>query len=322
MTFSEFAQILHDFIGVDGKQWEFPGYLLSLFMHEPCTDEDKQLDAQDKYYPYGTLKQKSAAEKVYAGDDNRNLPVKVAGFVLGHQRKTALIDAIDDLDDDPKDQLCRKLTNLGIACDHCEAYADALERPTVCPDDIPTLPKKFGVSFSSQRKAYYAAESVRRSVRDAIDDGDHQFELLEDEAYAGIEETYWSDYKNGHKRLNAVFGQITSVAWNKSALFYITNLIGALEKKGICHILVNNEKIGSWVHTDEEVYEAHNGERRAGQARPISTRRAAGSGQGAGGEMSEADLAPEANSAVNDNVLSAVAGGGKFKDGAGAAYVK
>lgn len=102
----------------------------------------------------------------------------------------------------------------------------------------------------SQRKAYYAAESVRRSVRDVIDDGDHQFELLEDEAYAGIEETYWSDYKNGFERLNAVLGKITSVALNKSALLHITNLIGTLEKKGICHILVNNEKIDSWVHTD------------------------------------------------------------------------
>lgn len=335
MTFSEFAQILHDFIGVDRKQWEFPGYLLSLFMHEPRTDEDIQLDEQDKYYPYSTIKQKSAAAKVYAGDDNRNLPVKVARFVLGHQRKTALIDAIYDLDDDPKDQLCMKLTNLGIVCDYntiadvaadvlckilearvrgedgyipptqgsiesqqgplanetlkeihvkdgvlylkgatiklpvqltasakiephehryvnalCEAYADALERSAVCPDDIPTLPKKFSVSFSSQRKAYYAAESVRRSVRDVIDDGDHQFELLEDEAYVGIEETYWSDYKNGFERLNAVLGKITSVALNKSALLHITNLIGTLEKKGICHILVNNEKIDSWVHTD------------------------------------------------------------------------
>lgn len=335
MTFSEFAQILHGFIGVDRKQWEFPGYLLSLFMHEPISDEDKLLDEKDEYYPYTTLKQKSAAEKVYSGADNRNLPVKTAKFVLAHHTKTALIDTIHELDDDPKDQLCEKMNALGIACSYetvavvvadtfyhilearsqkkdgytpspqgavvapqeplsnealreiqikdgmlylkgatiqlpiqltasakiephehryvnalCEAYADALERSSVSPDEIPTLPKRYSTSFSSQRKAYYAAESVRRSVRDVIDDGEHQFELLEDEAYAGIEEVYWSAYKNGFERLNAVLSQVASTALNKSALVHITNLIGTLEKKGICHILVNNERIGSWVNTD------------------------------------------------------------------------
>lgn len=32
----------------------------------------------------------------------------------------------------------------------CEAYADALERSSVSPDEIPTLPKRYSTSFSSQ----------------------------------------------------------------------------------------------------------------------------------------------------------------------------
>lgn len=54
-----------------------------------------------------------------------------------------------------------------------------------------------------------------------------------------------------HDRLKAVLDRITIISLTKSALINVVGLIGNLEKKGICHILVNDEKIKSWVDIDE-----------------------------------------------------------------------
>lgn len=129
----------------------------------------------------------------------------------------------------------------------CNAYADALSRECVTKNDIDTLPKRYQVDFTEQRKSYYSAESIQRSVREIYDDGENQFNILKDDAYEGIKETYWGTYPNGYERLRAVLIKITSTTLDKSKLSLIKNLIGNLEKKGICHILVNDDKIKSWV---------------------------------------------------------------------------
>ena len=46
--------------------------------------------------------------------------------------------------------------------------------------------------------------------------------------------------------------KITSTTLTKSALVNIIGLISNLEKKGICHMLVNDERIRSWVVIDDE----------------------------------------------------------------------
>lgn len=56
---------------------------------------------------------------------------------------------------------------------------------------------------------------------------------------------------NKYDRLKAVLDRITTISLTKSALINVVGLIGNLEKKGICHILVNDEKIKSWVDIDE-----------------------------------------------------------------------
>ena len=59
------------------------------------------------------------------------------------------------------------------------------------------------------------------------------------------------DYENGYDRLKAVLEKITNTTLSKSALVNVIGLIGNLEKKGICHILVNDDVINSWVNVDE-----------------------------------------------------------------------
>lgn len=45
--------------------------------------------------------------------------------------------------------------------------------------------------------------------------------------------------------------KITSTTLDSSVLSQMQHLIGNLEKKGICHILVNDGVIESWVNVDE-----------------------------------------------------------------------
>ncbi len=100
--------------------------------------------------------------------------------------------------------------------------------------------------------AYYSTVSIERSVRDIFDEGEDEFVKLKDDAWHGINTTYWKDYDDGYARLNAVLEKITSTTLDSSVLSQMRNLIGNLEKKGICHILVNDGVIESWVNIDEQ----------------------------------------------------------------------
>lgn len=136
----------------------------------------------------------------------------------------------------------------------CDVYAEKLGKAVgdITPDMIPTLSKKLQRHYSSQRKAYYQAEYVKHVARETFADGEMQFTALKEDAYAGIEDTYFDeDHATGYDRLKAVFDRITILSLSKSALINVVGLIGNPEKKGICHILVNDEKIKSWVDIDE-----------------------------------------------------------------------
>ena len=136
----------------------------------------------------------------------------------------------------------------------CDIYAEKLgvALGEINPDTISTaLPKKLLHHYSSQRKAYYQAEFVKRMARETFSDGAKQFSTLKEDAFAGIEDAYYDDYSTGYDRLKAVLERITTISLTKSALINLVGLIGNLEKKGICHILVNDDIIKSWVNIDE-----------------------------------------------------------------------
>ena len=133
----------------------------------------------------------------------------------------------------------------------CDVYAERINR-VVTIETLNSLPPALHRNFAEQRKAYYSAESIRHSVREVFSDGDKQFLSLEEDAYDGISDTYYSDrHSSGYDRLLAVLDKVTSITLSKSAIMKIIGLIGNLEKKGICHILVNDGKIKSWVNIDE-----------------------------------------------------------------------
>lgn len=134
----------------------------------------------------------------------------------------------------------------------CDAYAEKLERQTLEEKDIPSLSRQYSENFKEQRKAYYSATSIWYSIRDVYADGEDEFIKLKEDAWHGINDTYWKEYKNGYERLIAVLEKVTSTTLDASILYQMRNLIRNLEKKGICHILVNEGTIESWVTHDEQ----------------------------------------------------------------------
>lgn len=133
----------------------------------------------------------------------------------------------------------------------CEVYSEKISR-TVTPNDISSLAPSLRHHFTEQRKAYYSAESIQRSVREVFADGEQQFSILKADAFDGVSDTYYDDrHQSGYDRLLAVLNKITNTTLTKSSLMNIAGLIGNLEKKGICHILVNDDVIKSWVNIDE-----------------------------------------------------------------------
>lgn len=131
-----------------------------------------------------------------------------------------------------------------------DAYSDTLNM-SVELANIGSLSPRYQMDFTQQRKAYYSIESVERGLRDIYPDSDKQFQILEQDAYDGIYEVYVGDYKNGYERLRQVLIKITNTTLDKSTLSHIKNLIGNLEKKGLCHLLVNDGIVHSWVNIDE-----------------------------------------------------------------------
>lgn len=106
--------------------------------------------------------------------------------------------------------------------------------------------------FQRQRANFYAAEAVRRGTRDVFSSSEeNQFEVLEDEIFEGVDELYYSPYKNGMERLTKVLSQASCIPIQRSWLGRDTDWISAAEKKGVCHFLVNDGRLQGWVDVDE-----------------------------------------------------------------------
>lgn len=197
------------------------------FFQNPPTDYDAN---GVPYTPVNHVRFDSQNSVIYLGNDQVKIPVELVQPELLTPEELPYVNAL------------------------CDVYAEKLGKAIgdITPDNISSLPKNLQRHYSSQRKAYYQADYVQHIAREAFADGNQQFAVLKEDAYAGIEDTYFDeDHITGYDRLKAVLDRITTISLTKSALMNISGLIGNLEKKGICHILVNDETIKSWVDIDE-----------------------------------------------------------------------
>lgn len=98
----------------------------------------------------------------------------------------------------------------------------------------------------NNRECFYSAESIRHVIRDAFSDGEEYFTKYKDELYEGVIVVHHMKYSDGYDRLQAVLDKSTSMNLNCQKLERLY-IIGAKEKKGICHMLVDEGKITSWI---------------------------------------------------------------------------
>ena len=125
-----------------------------------------------------------------------------------------------------------------------KAYAEVIGIEDIKVESLESYPK-YKQNFLRQRKDYYSAETIRRFVRDVFSDS-KQFEILKNETYDGIIEIFEDEHPNGFERLNAVMKKASDVSTDRSLLTSKLHCIGNSEKKGVCHILVNDNRI-KWV---------------------------------------------------------------------------
>lgn len=110
---------------------------------------------------------------------------------------------------------------------------------------------KYKRNFDRQRKDYFAAESVRQFSRDTLTfNKTDEFKVLKDETYNGIIDVCEDEYSSGFTRLNGVMKHVTTIQLNKSLLTKLPGYVSNSEKKGICHLLVNDGDI-KWAVDNE-----------------------------------------------------------------------
>ena len=133
-----------------------------------------------------------------------------------------------------------------------DAYASAEDVPKFTRRDVERH-RRYKKDFAYQRKCYYAAETIRRSLQDALLPIEYkEFEEMKEEVKAGIYPKLIPPYENGYLRLCAVTGQAASVTITRSKIALLPGWIGSAEKVGMCHILANKKEI-QWVDEDDGI---------------------------------------------------------------------
>ncbi|MDE8196212.1 hypothetical protein PT113_01655 [Erysipelothrix rhusiopathiae] len=134
-------------------------------------------------------------------------------------------------------------------CELLAAYAEALKSGDLTKSDLDSLPTKYKRNFSDQRINYYSALRIDRFLRESIDNGEEHSKKWKSETHDYIKDTLWDDYDDGYKRLLAVMKKVVDCS-TTSIVDNFQNLVGPKEKKGTCHLLVNDGCV-HWVDEDE-----------------------------------------------------------------------
>ena len=140
---------------------------------------------------------------------------------------------------------------IGYVRELYRVYGQVSGQEYVRPEDLDAEPR-LKKNFNRQRKDYYLAETIHRELRDTIRlDEEEGFDLLKDEVYDGVITTCEKEYDTGMDRLTAVMEHATGVPLSNNLQDRMLDWIGPGEKKGVCHMLVNDSRLG-WMEDDED----------------------------------------------------------------------
>lgn len=136
------------------------------------------------------------------------------------------------------------------------AYADAEHVASIDRTDLENNPKynKYRRNFERSRWDFYSAEKIRESSKDILKLNEKDgFEVAKNEVFSGVVDVWeLHDTDNGFKRMSAVMAQAASYELSENTKRRLLNWITAAEKKGICHILVGENKLW-WVEDEENI---------------------------------------------------------------------
>ena len=131
------------------------------------------------------------------------------------------------------------------------AYADHLHKPINCSDDLPQTCRP---EYAKQREYFYDAEGMRRNLRDVIENGEQEFDALKVDLYDGICDTCASDYADGLLRMRATLSQAAGFPLSGSVIAQFPSMIKAAEKKGLCHMLVNDHMLSGYTKMNNSLF--------------------------------------------------------------------
>jgi len=121
------------------------------------------------------------------------------------------------------------------------AYSEEVSQEINSIDEL-TKHGTYMVHFDIQRKNFYSVETLKQFERDNLPPDSNAFESLKDEIYTAVYSKVISTYENAFKRLISVLDHSTLLSITANPL---TVTISIHDKQGICHHLVNENKL-SW----------------------------------------------------------------------------
>ena len=120
------------------------------------------------------------------------------------------------------------------------AFADAEGKKEITSDSLPAG-TEYKNEYDSARRNFYAAEDLEKFSRDWLPSNCYQ-ELVE-ECYEAVSPTVQQNHVNGYARYLATSSEAVKINYNSHPL---DPYIKIQDKKGICHQLVNSERI-RWI---------------------------------------------------------------------------
>ena len=130
------------------------------------------------------------------------------------------------------------------------AYASAEDISKYTRRDVERN-RRYKKDFAYQRKCYYATETIRRSLQDALLPVEYkEFDEMREEVKEGIYPKLIPPYDNGYKRLTAVTSLAALMPITRSQIALLPGWIGPAEKVGMCHMIANRKEI-QWVDEDD-----------------------------------------------------------------------
>ena len=85
------------------------------------------------------------------------------------------------------------------------------------------------------------------------EDEENQFDVLKEETYQGIIDVWDQDYESGFERLNGVLEHSTKISLSTCKLVTDTKWIGNLQRRGVCHFLVEEGSIEGWIINEQTI---------------------------------------------------------------------